>query len=213
MLAFDFVLEIAVLRFQSGAQPRDLLVGQHVLDRERDLLTGLLEKPDILGRVLIRCRTPQEERPEGPVPRDERNDHVRANPTGQQHLVRRQLPLGLEVPSEEWLTVIQHPARPGAVAANLGLHVVDVTGQRRSCQRERLEDVLLRMVERQHGPIERDDLAEGLRNRVEEGVPREVRDDRVVDLQEHAISLARRVRLSGGRLDARRDISPVRCDV
>ena len=209
VLAFDFVLEITVLLFQSGAQPSDLLIRQHVLDCEHDLLTDLLEEPDILRRVLIRGRTPQEERPEGPAPRDERNNHVGANPTGQEHLIRSKLPLGFQVPSEKGLAVIQHPARPGAVAANLGLHVVDVTGQRRSFQRERLEDVLLRIVERQHGAIERNDLVEGLRNRMEESIPCEVRDYRVVNLQEHAIPLARRVRLGEGRFDARRDISPV----
>jgi hypothetical protein len=89
---------------------------------------------------------------------------------------------------------------------------VDVSGQRLSRERERLEDVLLRIVERQHGSIERDDLAEGLRNRAKERVPREVRDDGVVNLQEHAIPLARPVRLSGG-LDARLGIFSVGCGV
>ena len=63
VLALDFVLEIAVLLFQAGAQPSDLLVRQHVLDRERDLLTDLLEEPDILGRVLIRVELPRKSAP------------------------------------------------------------------------------------------------------------------------------------------------------
>ena len=49
VLGLDLLLEIAVLLFQSGAQPPDLLVRQHVLDRQRDLVTDLLQEPDILG--------------------------------------------------------------------------------------------------------------------------------------------------------------------
>jgi hypothetical protein len=61
---------------------------------------------------------------------------------------------------------------------------VDVTVERPTFQRERPEDVVLRVVQRQQGAIERDGGAQGDGDGLEEGVPGEVRDDRVGDLEE-----------------------------
>ena len=83
MVALDLFLEIAIFLLQFCAQPRDLLVRQHVLDGEPDLRADLFEQPDILCRVPMRRRTPDGQRSRGAFVGAEWDDHVRANPSRQ----------------------------------------------------------------------------------------------------------------------------------
>jgi len=79
--------------------------------------------------------------------------------------------------------VVQNPARRGPVAGDLRVRRVDVTVERPTLERERVEDVLRRVVQGQEGAIERDGSTQSDGNSVEEGFSGEVRDDRVGDLE------------------------------
>src|SRR6266566_690389 len=57
VLGLDLLLQIAVLLFQAGAKPRDLLIRPHVLDGEGNLLRHAFEKRNVLERVSICLET------------------------------------------------------------------------------------------------------------------------------------------------------------
>src|SRR4029077_1252630 len=97
------------------------------------------------------------------------------------------------------LSMVQHPAGRGALAADVTMQIVGVPRELLPLKRERAENVVLRIVE--YGSIERDYLAQGLSDCAEQRLPREIRDDRVVDLQKQAI-LPRLARVGGWLLGA-----------
>jgi hypothetical protein len=97
--------------------------------------------------------------------------------------------------------VVEDPARTGIVAGNLGIDLVGYAREERALQGEPSEDVLLRGVDRQHRSIERDDLAEGFGDGVEQRFPSQVRNERVVDLQQQAILQQRLLKASDGPLE------------
>jgi hypothetical protein len=166
VLGLDLLLQIAVLLFQAGAKPRDLLIRPHVLDGEGNLLRHAFEKRNVLERVSIWREARQQYGSDGPVPRDERNNQVRARSSGEQDLVPREPRLYREVVAEARLLVFEGPADGRAVRADLPMCTMRVPFQLPTLQRDRAKDILLRNVEQR--AIKRDDLAQGLADRVEE---------------------------------------------
>src|SRR4029453_1996251 len=198
VLGLDLLLQIAVLLFQEGAQLRDLLIRAHVLDGEGNLSRNALQEWAVVERVPIWFEAREQYCADSPVPRDERNNKVRAHSSGEQDLVPRESRLNCEVVAEARLPVFKGPACGCALRADHLVRTMRVPLQLPALQRDRAKDILLGNVEQR--AIERDHRAQGLADRVEQGFLGEVRDERVVDLQQRAVLLQRVVNTSEGPL-------------
>jgi hypothetical protein len=90
--------------------------------------------------------------------------------------------LGLEVATEQRLLLLEHPAHVTLPRPHLEADR-EVGGRQRGLQDGQGQDVACGVVEEEGGAIERDDAAKSLGDGVEERVPRQVRDDGIVDLE------------------------------
>ena len=199
VLAVDLLLQVGVLPLQAGRQCRDLLVGQHVLDRQRDLASDLLQEGDVGVGILGDGGAGHGQGAQAAPPHDERHDRERAHAIGQGLCLGRVLLLALEVTSNEWAPLLEHQAH---VALGVGdLQAGDEIGRgQRRVEHQQAEDAPLRVVQEDGGPLERHHPPKGGGDRAEEVFSREVGDERVADPEQGAITLRVVGQLRGGLL-------------
>src|SRR6516162_5481308 len=84
--------------------------------------------------------------------------------------------------------MVEHPARAGLIVAYFqpGSEIVRM---QMPLYRQKTEGVSLRIVECNGAPVERDNTTQGLGNRLQQRLLRQVGNNGVVDLKENAIAL------------------------
>ena len=174
-----------------AVQGRDRLVGLHVLDGQDDLVGGLLEEGGVGLGILVRRRAGDREDADAPALGDQRHEHVRAHAVLEGALLHPVPALMAQIPAEPVLLVLE---RPADVAFARGHFHADgeVRCRQGRLQDEEAEHVLVAIRKEDRRAIEGHGAPERAGDRVEEILARQVRDDRVVDLEQRAV--ARRLR-------------------
>ncbi len=172
---------------EARGERRDLLVGAHVLQRQRDLTRGLAEELGVGLRVLARVHAGHRERADGGAPGDERHDRIGADTVGASALLHRVLALAGQVLAHDRLLAPEHPPDVAVVRGHLQTDGEVRRGQR-GLEHVEPEHLSRGVVEEDRGPVERDDAAQRLGDRVEERVAGQARDDRVVDLEQRTVA-------------------------
>jgi hypothetical protein len=185
VLAPDLLLEVGALPLQPRFQRGDLLVRLHVLDREGDLVGGLLEDPRVRLGVSVRGRAGDRQGADRSPSRDQRNDDVGPDAVGVRAVFHRVRALAGEVSAQPEPLLAEDLAHVTLVGRHLEADAEVVGGERRR-QHEEPEHVALGVVEEDRGALEGHDAAEGPGDGLEERVSGQVRDDGVVDLEERA---------------------------
>ena len=190
MLTLDLLPEVDVLALEPRLECGDLLVRLHVLDGDGDLVGHVLQERGVGVRVLVLLYAGHGEDADRRAPGNQRDDHVGPDTVFKRAVLHGVLALDREVAPEEVPLAPQDPADVALAGGHLQTDREVRRGQGR-LQDEEPEDVPLRTVQEDRGPLEGDHPPEGLGDGMKERIAREVRDDGVGDLEQRAVARRR----------------------
>jgi hypothetical protein len=188
VLAADLLLEVCVLALEARLQRGDLLEGLHVAHRQGDLIGGLLQELRIRLRVPVPRPAGEVHDADAPPAHDEGHGADRPDALLGGPPLLGELRLDLQVAPEERSLAIERAADV-AVPAREGVADLEVLRPERAFEGDKPEQISGGLVERESDPVEVDHSLQGLADRLEQGFLGQVRDDRVVDLEERPVAL------------------------
>jgi hypothetical protein len=186
VLVVNLLLQVGVLVLQARLQRRDLLVGRHVLDGQGDLPGDVLQEGDVGLGVLVHAGTAHGQRADAVPSRQQWHDREGSNPVGERLLLGRILPLALEIGAQERPSLLEHQADVALAGGDLEPDD-EVRGRQRGFEHEETQHVPPGVVEEDRRPVERDNRSQRGGDGPEQRLAREVRDQRVVDLEQGAV--------------------------